>query len=173
MIISLARMPDDGLRFEHQYGPEELDLSDHEFAFREPPRVAGRVDRVGLEMRLRGKLGALIEAPCDRCLREVQIPIEREFDLLYSPEDPGAGLTGEAEVHGRDLDIALYENDEIDLDQLVHEQLELSLPTRVLCREDCRGLCASCGADLNLEQCHCTKPMDPRWQALADLKERS
>jgi uncharacterized protein len=173
MIISVARLPADGLRFEHEYGPGEIDTGGREFALREPPHVAGKVGCAGVEFRLRGELRATLEAPCDRCLGTVAIPVEKGFDLLYAGEDPAAGHGGEAEVHGRDLDVAVIERDEIDLDALVLEQLELSLPPRVLCREDCRGLCDQCGADLNVETCQCTKPMDPRWQALADLKERS
>jgi uncharacterized protein len=106
-------------------------------------------------------------------LKKVSIPIEIPFDLFYAPADPGAGQTGERELHERDLDFAVFENEQIDLDELVLEQLELSLPSRVLCSEECRGLCPQCGADLNVEQCNCKPQIDPRWQALADLKAES
>jgi uncharacterized protein len=161
MLISLARLPEDGLRFEHQYQMGELDLTGHEFSLQQLPRLAGRVDRTGMDMRVRGELSAVIEIACDRCLQQVIIPIQRPFDLFYTPED-AAGKSAETELQPRDLDFAVYQKDEIDLDELVREQLELSLPTRVLCREDCRGLCPQCGADLNQEQCQCQKPMDPR-----------
>jgi uncharacterized protein len=173
MIISLLRMPPDGLSFHHQYDADELDLSEHEFELETPPLITGRVDRVGMDMRVRGEVKSKVIAICDRCLNEVIIPIEAPFDLLYLPEDPAAGHAGETELHNRDLDLAVYENDQINLDDLVLEQLELNLPSRVLCREDCRGLCSECGADMNLEECQCQKPVDPRWQALADLKNRS
>ncbi len=170
MIISLARMPADGLTFKHQYRAGELDTSDYEFELSEAPLVTGRADRAGTDMRVRGSVKTGLSAPCDRCLKEVAIPLEIPFDLLYAPGDPGAGHGGEQELHDRDLDLAVYENDEINLDELVLEQLELSLPSRVLCREDCRGLCPQCGADLNVEQCDCEQQVDLRWQALADLK---
>lgn len=169
MIISLVRLPADGLRFAHQYEARELDLADREFEFKRAPQVAGRVDRVGMEMRLRGEIKAALLVSCDRCVNDVDLPLEIPFDLLYTPQEVSNQI-GEIELHDRDLDVAFYDNEEINLDELVLEQLELSLPIRVLCREDCRGLCAECGADLNLEQCQCTKPLDPRWQALADLK---
>jgi uncharacterized protein len=173
MIISLVRLPADGLRFEHQYRAGELDTRSFEFELQEPPVVTGRVDRAGMDMRLRGEIKATLVAPCDRCLNEVQIRVEIPFDLLYAPEDPGGSGTGEVELHSRDLDFAVFENDEINLDEMVLEQMELNLPSRVLCRQDCRGLCSQCGVDLNVEQCDCQKPIDPRWQALADLKEES
>jgi uncharacterized protein len=173
MIISLLRMPPDGISFHHQYAANELDLSEHDFELEMPPVVEGRVDRSGMDMRVRGEVKSKVILTCDRCLNEVIIPIDAPFDLLYLPDDPAAGQSGETELHDRDLDLAVYENDQINLDDLVLEQLELNLPSRVLCREDCRGLCSECGADLNLEECRCEKPIDPRWQALADLKSKS
>ncbi len=173
MNISLLRMPPDGLSFNHQYAADELDLSEHEFELETLPQVTGRVDRVGMDMRVQGRFSSKLIATCDRCLNNVVIPIEASFDLIYLPYDPAAGKSGETELHDRDLDLAVYENDQINLDDLVLEQLELNLPNRVLCREDCRGLCSECGADLNLEECQCQKPVDPRWQALADLKKSS
>ncbi len=173
MIISLVRMPADGLRFEHQYQAGELETSDSEFELQRLPLVTGRVDRIGMDLRLRGEIKATLAALCDRCLKEVLVPVEIPFDLLYAPADPGGSKIGEIELQSRDLDFAVYENDEINLDEMALEQLELSLPSRVLCSEDCRGLCPQCGADMNLEQCNCQKPIDPRWQALAELKEKS
>ena len=171
MLISLLRLPVDGLAFSHQYEADELDTNEHEFELETAPQVTGRVTRSGMDVRVRGEVRATLKAQCDRCLSAVPISIETPFDLIYLPDDPGTGQTGEHEVLDRDLDVATYENEQINLDDLVLEQLELSLPTRVLCREDCQGLCPECGADLNFEQCRCEKPIDPRWQALADLKK--
>lgn len=171
MFISLLRLPVDGLAFSHQYVTGELDTSEHEFEIETLPQTTGRVTRSGMDVRVRGELNAVLKAQCDRCLNAVPVAIETPFDLIYVPEDPSASQAGELEVFDRDLDVAVYENEQINLDDLVLEQLELSLPARVLCREDCRGLCSECGADLNFEKCRCEKPIDPRWQALADLKK--
>ncbi|MBK6797165.1 MAG: DUF177 domain-containing protein [Acidobacteria bacterium] len=172
MYISLVRMPVDGLKFEHKYQEGELDTSGFEFEFIETPSLIGRIDPVGTDMRLRSDIRARLKAPCDRCLKDVEIDIKMPVDLLYSREDPGSGKSGEIELHSQDLYFDIYQNDQIDLDAMVLEQLELSIPIRVLCREECRGLCPQCGTDLNIEQCNCTKPVDPRWQALADIKEK-
>ncbi len=165
-------MPADGLVFKHQYAADELDISEHEFELQTPPLVNGRVNRIGMDMRVHGEISSTLITLCDRCLADVAIELQAPFDLIYLPEDTGTGHAGETELHNRDLGLAFYDNDQINLDDLVLEQLELSLPSRVLCREDCRGLCSECGADLNFEQCRCEKPIDPRWQALADLKNR-
>ena len=110
MIISLVHLPADGLKFEHRYAAGEMDLRDYDFELERPPVVRGRVDRVGFEMRLRGMIEAALKRPCDRCLKEVALPVELPFDLLYTPEDPGGSRTGEIELHERDLDFAVYQN---------------------------------------------------------------
>lgn len=173
MIISLVRMPVDGLRFSHQYEANELDLTDREFQFHRPPAVAGRIDRVGLDVRVRGEIKTELIAPCDRCLAEVPIAIASTFDLIYTPSDAESARGNEVELNVRDLGLATFEDEELDLDELVLEQIELELPTRVLCKEDCQGLCTMCGADLNVERCGCEKPIDPRWEALSPLKSES
>jgi uncharacterized protein len=163
-------MPPDGLVFKRRYQTGELDTREYDFDLKEPPFVDGRAIRAGQDVRLRGEIKAEISAQCDRCLNKVVIPVEIPFDLFYAPAELGHDQIGERELFERDLDFAVYENDQIDLDELVLEQLELSLPSRVLCREECRGLCPQCGADLNIEQCECNPQIDPRWRALADLK---
>ncbi len=96
-----------GLRFEYQYQIDELDLTGHEFTLQHSPHVTGRLDRTGLGVvRLRGLIDGAIEVHCDRCLREVVMPIHRQLDLFYMPEDPLAGRSGEMELQPRDLDFA-------------------------------------------------------------------
>ncbi|MFN7926902.1 MAG: DUF177 domain-containing protein [Blastocatellia bacterium] len=167
----LTHLPTDGLKFEHQYKTDELDLAQHEFTFQQPPLVQGRVTTLGEEVRVKGNVTATLETACDRCLEPVALPVEREFDLFYLPEASQSATPGETELLERDLDVSVYQDDRIDVDELVLEQMELSLPTRILCREDCQGLCAQCGTNLNIEQCNCPPDIDPRWQALADLKK--
>jgi uncharacterized protein len=170
MLLVLTRIPADGLKFEHQYKADELDLSQFEFSLPQPPRVTGRVTNIAQELRVQGSLQATLSAECDRCLEPVTLPVANDFDLYYLPADAQADKSGETELLERDLDFSFYENERIDLDELVLEQLELSLPIRILCQEDCKGLCAQCGTNLNVESCDCPPPLDPRWQALAELK---
>ena len=171
MFISLVRLPNDGLKFTHRYEDGELDLADRDFRLARPVLVHGRVDRVGAEMRLRGKLETMILRPCDRCLKDVELTIDLPFDLIYVAADKENQRTGEIELTADDLGISVYENDQIDLDEMVVEQLELSLPFRLLCTEDCRGLCPQCGTDFNIEECDCQPLIDPRWEALVAVKE--
>ena len=95
------------------------------------------------------------------------------FDLHYQPLVPHQGPS-EREVEAGDLDAAFYENDEIDLGQLMGEQFYLSLPMKPLCKDDCKGLCSTCGTNLNKATCDCnTQWEDPRLAALRALKKES
>lgn len=186
MIIPLHRLPEDGLAFEEEYDKGELDLSEHDLELTEPLRVSGMVSQVGKIVRVQGRLHAQAIRPCDRCLADVEIAVDENFEVFFEPNESHEGLSGsggkpvhagsvgtEAEIRGKDLEFSVYENDEIDLDQLLVEQLALNVPTRVLCKEDCRGLCDQCGTDLNQFSCRCEQPVDPRWQVLLEMKNRT
>ncbi|HEY0564211.1 MAG TPA: DUF177 domain-containing protein, partial [Terriglobales bacterium] len=72
-----------------------------------------------------------------------------------------------------DTEIGFYEGDAITLEDVLKEQVLLSLPEKRLCREDCKGLCPQCGHDRNSEQCQCeTGFKDPRWAALDEIRKK-
>jgi uncharacterized protein len=98
--------------------------------------------------------------------------VDAAFDLRYQPHSENTG-EGEREIEEDDLTTAFYELDEIDLGQLMREQFYLSLPMKPLCGEACRGLCPSCGTNLNRGVCGCTNEWaDPRLAALRELRTR-
>lgn len=93
---------------------------------------------------------------CDRCAEPVSVSMEREFRTIYVPSDSGPAETGDLELRVGDLDIAFYDGAGIEVKDIFWEQVGLALPVKVLCREDCRGVCPRCGADWNREGCGCT-----------------
>jgi uncharacterized protein len=98
----------------------------------------------------------------------VTIPVEQSFDLLYIPP---LRVEDERELGEDDLAVGFYQNQVIEVDDLVREQIELALPMGRLCKQDCRGLCPHCGANLNQVECGCSaEVVDPRWEALRVLK---
>ena len=169
MKLSLLSIPAGGQNFEHRYAPDELDVSAHAFTLSESAHISGRIKPSGKDFHVTGELKAAVAITCDRCLRDLFIPVHETFKLVYVPADEARSSHGEREVNAQELDFVYLEGDELDVDQLIRDQLELALPTRILCRDNCRGLCAQCGADLNDTTCQCAAPVDPRWQALADL----
>jgi uncharacterized protein len=174
MRIDVERLREAGEPFAHTYAPEELALGDESVRLTSEVKVAGRVSRKGEQVRLRGDVSTAVEARCDRCLRPVTLPVEVGFDARYVPAEGDGAEAGEeaAELKEDDLSFSVYEGDAVDVDELVREQVLLALPTRLLCRDECKGLCPVCGADLNRETCACEqKEVDPRWAALAALKQ--
>jgi DUF177 domain-containing protein len=145
----------------------------HEF------RVSGAIAvdlsyyRAGMELFFEGRLRAPMVAACARCAEEFSAPNARPFRFVLAPR--AAGDDADGRVRTEDLEFSLYDGDQIDLAPLVAEQLILALPSRALCGENCRGLCPSCGVNLNLQQCACEQPVrDPRLAVLRTLKlERS
>jgi uncharacterized protein len=96
--------------------------------------------------------------------------VDEPFDLTYHPQRDNTG-EGEREIDPDDFGAAYYENDEIDLEQLIRERVHLSLPMKPLCDQDCRGLCPQCGTNLNRGTCDCRRDWeDPRLEALKALK---
>jgi uncharacterized protein len=116
----------------------------------------------------------MLVLPCSRCLEGFELDVDAPFDLRYQPKDAGTADESERELGDDDLSSAFYENDEIDLEQLMKEQFYLALPMKPLCKDECRGLCALCGANLNRGACGCTPTWeDPRFAVLRALKKES
>jgi len=77
----------------------------------------------------------------------------------------------ETHLENSDLDTDVIEGNELDLTEIAREQILLNLPEQELCKEDCRGICPTCGKDLNEGECRCGEDdVDPRWAALKDLR---
>ena len=92
-----------------------------------------------------------------------------DVDLLYLPVSDNT-TAGEVRIEESDLRVAFYRGDQIDLGQLMHEQFQLALPMKPLCRTDCRGLCAVCGGNRNTTACQCVARWDdPRLAVLKGL----
>lgn len=128
----------------------------------QPVSVVGQVRNIAGMLRLELELSATLSAVCDRC--------GTPFDLPYSPTLE-CMLAESLEDEDND-DILLLDNDTVDLGELARETFILNMPSKTLCREDCRGLCSGCGVNLNHEVCRCKKEVDPRLAALAKLLEQ-
>ena len=118
---------------------------------------------------LDGRLDAQLDLPCARCLERSSLDLRRDIHVVLVLERSDQDV--EVELADDELDESYLDGELIDLPELIREQVLLAMPDKVVCSEDCRGLCAGCGADLNHEACQCSgKPMDPRMAALANLK---
>jgi DUF177 domain-containing protein len=130
-----------------------------------PP--GGGPARVGF--LLRAALSYQQKLTCMRCLRPVSVPVASELDLVLETgrhELPGQEL----ELEEGDLGLLVLEDAILETRPIIVEQVQLNIPMKPLCKDDCAGLCADCGADLNAGPCGCEPVRDTRWQALAALK---
>jgi uncharacterized protein len=98
-----------------------------------------------------------LEASCDRCLAAVEIPVSCDFNLFYRPMQTIAKAE-EIEVPPDEMDIGFYSGDGIELMDVATEQVIFSVPMKVICSAECRGLCPVCGANRNLTRCDCAPP---------------
>lgn len=136
-------------------------------SFLSPVSAVGEVVNNAGYIRLRLTLAATYTAPCARCLTDVT----QEFALdvertVVTPREA-------ADMDEREDDFVVTEDGFLDADELLGELFELNFPTKILCREDCLGLCPYCGQDRNLFPCTCDgKAQDPRLSCLGDLLTR-
>ena len=124
----------------------------------QPISVDVVLERVSEGIVVRGAIGARWDAACSRCLVPVGGELAVQVGELYERQP----LEGETYL--------LSDDDVVDLEPLIRDALLLELPAVPLCRPECRGLCANCGVDHNVETCDCdTAVPDPRWAALRSL----
>lgn len=170
--------------------PEVLSLS--------PISFTGRLERVDLGFVLAGRLAFSGVVACARCLAPVPFVRKEEASWTFMPAHvkpverpkavrPADGKPAKAakagkgaeknedddgdELSAADLDVLYYEDFIVPFDPLVEEQLQLELPMKALCREDCKGLCPQCGSDRNAAPCDCAPPPDERWKSLKTILE--
>jgi uncharacterized protein len=136
------------------YPAGTLDYRGADFRQAGPLKVDAVAELVGSEIRIRGRVETSLEAGCDRCLIPVALPVEQQFDLSYRPVSTMVQAE-EVELPEDELEVGFFSGDGIELDDVVTEQVILSVPMKVVCRKDCRGLCSVCGANLNLGECGC------------------
>jgi len=145
----------------------EVDLSDVEIwgarPFRTPVNVSGVLQNRSGVVSLEYSAKYTLEYECDRCRKATRKDEEKSFTHWLARQ-----LAGENE----DDEYVIVKGTELPMDELVMTDITLELPFRLLCREDCKGLCPVCGADLNERTCDCSKKqVDPRLESLKKLLE--
>ena len=140
-----------------------LDLSDLDFFGRkpitQPVQAEGRVTNHAGALVLEGTARSVLDLACDRCGKEFSREKVVPLDSLVAQD---------LEDDEND-EIILLEGGELDMDEVVTTAFVLAMDTKNLCSDDCKGLCAKCGVDLNVETCRCKPDVDPRLAALAQL----
>lgn len=114
--------------------------------------------RSNTQILMQAKITGQIIGVCARCLEDAPIDIDTDITIVFLPghEERRSREEEEIELTGKELDIEYYKGNRIEADYLFREGLLLAIPFSPLCNKDCRGLCPSCGCNLNREKCHCS-----------------
>ena len=128
-------------------------------------QVTGRLSTAGTDrFYFSGHLEGVAGDACPRCLTEVRAGVSTDVQFIFAAADD--------EDAAEDPDVVLLAEHarEVDLRPAIREEWVLAVPAFVLCRDDCKGLCPTCGADLNDETCTCATVTDSRWAALRQAR---
>jgi len=126
--------------------------------------VTGRLSTAGTgRFYFSGQMSGRIDTQCRRCLGPAALDVNEDLHLLFAEE--GVPEADEPDVYPISARV-----NTLDLRPAIREQWVLAAPAFALCREDCKGLCPRCGADLNAGPCSCEATVDPRWNALRSLR---
>ncbi len=169
MKIDLSKIDGEPIRFNETFGLDADRFDPTRVVGPMKVRLEGNVRPAGDNYLVDGHTGAGGKVSCGRCLEPVDWQMESEFDLEIGLVG-AAPLDPELALDAADLDVVYLEEPLLDLEVLAIEQVELEMPIRVLCSEECAGLCPRCGSNRNVEgACQCEPEADPRWAALKDL----
>lgn len=118
----------------------------------------------GKKLTINGTCDVTVQIPCDRCLKEVDITIPLNFKKKVSVDT-------ECEDQSDELDETNYiDGYNLDVEQLIYNELLVGWPTKILCRDDCKGICSVCGQNLNEGTCNCEDTgLDPRMSVIRDV----
>ena len=168
------------IEFAEKFAPGVIDMG-ADYRQVAPIETSGRADlveehhgkhKIIQDIRIKGQLATSLEMSCARCLEPLTQDVKRDFDLLYRPLGADAGRD-EMSITDAEAEISYYEGEGLPLEDVVREQVLLAAPLKVICREDCQGLCPHCGKNLNEIQCSCVDEVeDPRWSALKEIRDK-
>jgi uncharacterized protein len=197
MDLNLETAFDEPVDLSHEFEIPSGRLERPELLSLSPVSFTGRLERADLGFVLAGRLAFSGVVACARCLAPVSFVRKEETSWTFMPahekpvEKPkavkpagkparpakagkGAEKDGDDdgdELTAADLDVLFYDDFVLPFDPLIEEQLQLDLPMKALCRDDCKGLCPQCGSDRNATPCDCAPPPDERWKSLKAILE--
>ena len=159
-LREIIEVPGSSLPFSCELETEELAFPSVR-SYRGKPRAQGRVYNEAGVLHLEGVLTAEMTCTCDRC--------GADFDSVKETELNAVIVEEESEEYP---ELFVLDGNEIDLDEILSTCFILDMETKFLCREDCKGLCSTCGKNLNEGPCGCGKQKDPRFAVLEQLLDK-
>lgn len=161
MKIKVEDIPLEGLYYDFKEGRELSDYLSHESTNEYlknivPRKACFTISRIQKLVRLDGEIDVLWKGICARCLEEMEFPIHSTFHTSIMPAAKFR-VGREIELEQDEMDMEFYTGDVIDITDILLEQVSLEVPMKILCSDDCKGLCPMCGTNLNISTCNCKK----------------
>lgn len=142
---------------------ETLDLKRASYPVTQKAPVKLTIRKAEDKIRITGKTEIRLIIPCDRCLDDVELTFPVEIDRHVNPDIEADGIDDVDEQ-------SFMDGCMLDVDRLVTDEVVVALPSKVLCKDDCKGLCSVCGTNLNHSNCDCDRFVpDPRMAAIQDI----
>ncbi|MEK7794371.1 MAG: DUF177 domain-containing protein [Candidatus Hydrogenedentota bacterium] len=175
--IPLASIGEDGYRVDAAVPADVLESTGDGGPQIEGVRLVGEIVQIDSEYLFRGRVRGSFRTTCDRCIVEIAVPFDVEAVWYFEPGVPSVereevGLDPDSDADEDGGGRWTFAGGELDLTGAVREEVSLSIPAKFLCREDCKGLCVACGANLNEGPCACNErghAGSSKLAALADL----
>jgi uncharacterized protein len=172
MFISLGELEQRTVRFEADIPPGDVDLETkvRQASTLHTKGTAQLLNASLGEIRVVGDLHVDVEGICDRCTEAAAYSIENHFDLVYMPTSY-ANSSSEDEIEEAAIEVGYYDGNGLELNDVLREVVLLALPMRLICSDDCKGICAVCGQNRNQTECGCRlETADDRWNQLKMLR---
>jgi uncharacterized protein len=173
MFLSVKELELRKIRFDENFQPGQIDFAGEELEQVAPLAVKGQAELLAHtdgEVRIQGRYTVEMASQCDRCLGRARFALDAGFDLFYRPLSFIA-REEEVEIDEGEAEIGFYENGGLELEDILREQVLLSLPMQRVCSDVCKGICPVCGKNRNETECGCKLDNhDDRWGALRKLE---
>jgi len=172
--IELKDLAQDKISFEASFEPGVLDFGPENIRQIGVLDWSASAERAGEEVRIAGSLNATLEMACSRCLEPARLTINKPFDLFFREHDETMfDEDAEVELDEKDTRTAFFTGTKLAIGDVLQEQVLLALPMKTLCKVDCKGLCPTCGTNLNSGSCNCPKEeFSPHMDNLLEIKRR-
>ena len=174
MIFAIEEIGEEGMDFKFVLKKDKIVIGQSDLSLNDDVAVKGTLTRINDNVYLKGGVTTCVVTSCSRCLDELSYPIDSELKAHFAPINDRLTSLNEVELHASDIDVEVYEKQQVNLTQSVRDSILLAVPDICLCEEGCKGLCSQCGKNLNHAFCQCSNESftDPRLKILKVLKDQ-
>jgi len=173
VFIEIADLKPEPLHVHHVYKAGEIPFKHVDAGLDAPVSVDFVLMHTDKHLHVDGTVETSIRFKCSSCTKEFSRLFAADYDLFYAPQPQWSSGDNEMELKYEDMEVAFYDGVLFDVDLMVLEQIELAMPMRFICGENCKGLCYICGTDLNMGACACNREQtDSRLAALLEFRNR-